>query len=82
MVANATSERQRFLVNPALGYGERRMPVSLPTGTTAAMIALDGDWREIPTIDLNSGHYTVFASGSEFLAAMDEMIARNEARNR
>lgn len=32
--------------------------------------------------DLNEGRYTVYETGSDFLAAMDEAIARNEAKAR
>ena len=32
--------------------------------------------------DLDEGRYTVYETGSDFLAAMDEAIARNEAKAR
>ncbi len=32
--------------------------------------------------DLNEGRFTMHETGIDFLAAMDEAIARNEARNR
>jgi hypothetical protein len=81
MLASITNEHQRFFPAPFPDDIEETTAVSLSTGTAVALVAHDGDWQEIPAIDLSSGHYTVYASGREFLAAMDEIIARNEARS-
>jgi hypothetical protein len=42
------------------------------------------DWQarhEEAVADLQEGRFTVYETGQDFLAAMDEAIARNEARN-
>ena len=42
------------------------------------------EWQarhEEAVADLTEGRFTVYETGQDFLAAMDEVIARNEARN-